>query len=77
MHPLSPDLSSLADADLHKKHGELIKRLHHAHRFGSDVAFQLNMLISDYQSEIQRRNHLIMEEARKNNPNFDGTIDIS
>jgi len=77
MHPLSPDLSNLTDADLHKKHGELIKRLHYAQRFGSGVAFQLSMLISDYQAEIQRRNHLAMEEARKNNPNFDGTIDIS
>jgi hypothetical protein len=77
MHPLSPDLSNLTDADLHKKHGELIKRLHQAHRYGSDVTFQLNMLIGDYQSEIQRRNAVALEEARKNNPNFDGTIDIS
>jgi hypothetical protein len=77
MHPLSPDLSNLTDADLHKKHGELIKRLYQAQRYGSDVAFQLNMLIGDYQSEIQRRNTVALEEARKNNPNFDGTIDIS
>jgi len=77
MHPLSPDLSSLTDADLHKKHGELIKRLYQAQRYGSDVAGQLSMLVGDYQLEIQRRNDLIMAEARKNNPNFDGTIDIS
>jgi hypothetical protein len=77
MHPLSPDLSNLSDAELHKKHGELIKRLYQAQRYGSDVAFQLNMLMGDYQAEIQRRNAAVMEEARKNNPNFDGTIDIS
>jgi hypothetical protein len=77
MHPLSPDLSSVTDAELHKKHGELIKRLHQAQRYGSDVAFQLSMLMGDYQAEIQRRNAVVMEEARKNNPNFDGTIDIS
>jgi hypothetical protein len=77
MHPLAPDLQNSTDADLHKKHGELIKRLHQAQRYGSNVAAQLNMLIGDYQAEIQRRNAVAMEEARKNNPNFDGTIDIS
>jgi hypothetical protein len=35
------------------------------------------MLLADYQEEQQRRNRVMMEELAKNNPKFDGTIDIS
>ncbi|MCX7594199.1 MAG: hypothetical protein N2235_10625 [Fischerella sp.] len=66
MHPLCPDLSSLSDEELHKKHGELMQRLSFAYgQGGTDMYQQLSMLISDYRAEIQRRNQKHLEEMQK------------
>ena len=78
MHPLGSDLSKLTDHELQEKHSELIKKLSQSHRLGyGSMVGQLNMLLADYQEEQQRRNRVMMEELAKNNPKFDGTIDIS
>lgn len=77
MHPLSPDLSGLSDADLHKKHGELVQRLSQAHRIGPySIIGQLQMVLEDYSSEIQRRNQKIMDDMMKKGKGMDGIIDI-
>lgn len=79
MHPLSPDLSALTDADLHKKHGELVQRLSQAYRSGPyGVIGQLQMLLDDYNTEIRRRNDKAMEEMMKKSQGkgMSGIIDI-
>jgi len=56
MHPLTPDLTALTDAELQKKHSELVSRLTQAYRFGNAAMVnQLQMLIDDYASENGRR----------------------
>ena len=49
MHPLTPDLSSLSDAELTKKHNELTTKLTQAYRFGNgQLLYQLQMVLEDY-----------------------------
>jgi hypothetical protein len=77
MHPLSPDLTQLSDAELHKKHGELVQRLGQAYRIGPfNIIGQLQMMLNDYNSEIQRRNQKIMDDMMKKGKGMDGIIDI-
>ena len=77
MHPLSTDLSQLSDADLHKKQGELVKKLTQAYRIGpAGIIYQLQMILEDYNMEIQRRNQKILDDMAKKNKGFDGIIDI-
>jgi hypothetical protein len=78
MHPLGSDLSKLTDHELQEKHSDLVKKLSQSYRLGyGSMVGQLNMMLADYQEEQQRRNRVMMEELAKNNPKFDGTIDIS
>jgi len=66
MHPLTNDLTKLTEDELNKKFSELSKRFNQAYRFGpASVSPQLQMLRQDYQSEMQRRGALAMEEMRK------------
>jgi hypothetical protein len=78
MHPLGSDLTALSDDELHKKYGELQKRFNQAYRFGPhEVIPQIQMLMQDYQYEIQVRNQKQMEEMNKNSKGPKGIIDIS
>jgi len=66
MHPLVSNLSELKEEELNQKFGELMKRFNQASRFGPAGAVpQLQMLINDYQAEMQRRGAVAMEEMRK------------
>ena len=79
MHPLSPDLTELSDADLHKKHGELVQRLTQAHRIGPyGIIGQLQLVLSDYASEINRRNAKAMVDMlnQSKGKGMGGIIDI-
>lgn len=77
MHPLGPNLTELTDAELHKKHGELIARLNQAYRIGPhSVIGQLQMLLDDYNVEIQRRNQKVLAELNKKGKDLDGLINI-
>ena len=77
MHPLMSDLTSLSDADLHKKHGELVTKLNQAYRIGPfGIIGQLQMVLNDYQAEIQRRNAKMMEDMAKKGRDLGGIIDI-
>lgn len=82
MHPFSPDFSTMNDDELNKKFGDLQKRYMQCWRFGPmDLVPQLQMLMDDYQAEIQRRNAKIMEDmqrkAEAKGKGFGGHIDIS
>lgn len=76
-HPLTPDLSKLSMDELNQKYGDLMKRITVAYRMGqTDAIYQLQLLIEDYQSEINERNRKLIEEMEKNSKNFKGIIDI-
>lgn len=77
MHPLAPNLTELTDDVLHKNRGDLQNRLMFAYRMGhGDIVSQIQMLMADYDVEIQRRNQKMLEDLQKNNPNFKDKIDI-
>lgn len=77
MHPLSQNLTELTDAELHKKHGELIQRLTQAYRIGPrSIVGQIQMLLEDYNAEIQQRNQKQLEEMMKKSKGMSGIIDI-
>ena len=77
MHPLAPDLSKLTDDEVHNKRAELQNRMTFAYRMGhGDIIGQIQMLLMDYDMEIQRRNQKMLDDMQKNNPNFKDKIDI-
>lgn len=77
MHPLTPDLSKLSAEELNTKHGELLKRIAWAYKMGnSDMVYQLQLLLEDYQRELSDRNRRALEEMEKNSKNFKNLIDI-
>lgn len=82
MHPLLPDLSVFSDDELYKKYDELGKRFAQASRFGPySIIPQLQTLMQDYQSEINRRQQKLIrdmeERANKDGKGFKSIIDIS
>lgn len=77
MHPLSPDLSQQSDAELQKKHSELMTKLNSAYRMNSgQLVYQLQMILDDYTQEINCRQQKQLEEILKKNDKFDKIIDI-
>lgn len=77
MHPLAPNLTEMPDAELQKKHSELVARLTHAYRYGqTQMVQQLQMIMEDYQNEISRRQRKILDDALNKNDKFSGIIDI-
>jgi hypothetical protein len=77
MHPLAPDLSGISDDELHKKRAELQNRMVFAYRMGQgDIIGQIQLLLGDYDMEIQKRNQKMLDDMNRNNPNFKDKIDI-
>lgn len=77
MHPLTPDLTQLSDEELHKKLGELTQRLTQSYRQGSyPIVGQLHMLLDDFQTEVNRRQQIALDELAAKTNKFDGIIDI-
>lgn len=78
MHPLfNENLKDLSDDALHKKHGELLKRINQAGRLGYvDVIHQLQLINENFKNEITRRNLESMEKMRKSDSDFDNYINI-
>lgn len=77
MHPLSPDLTQLTDAELQKKHAELLSRLTQSYKFGNaQMVHQLQMLLDDYNLELNRRQRKIIEDLAGKDNKFSGIIDI-
>ena len=78
MHPLAPDLSKLADDELQQKRGELQNRLMMSYRMGNaDLVMQLQLLLGDYDMELQSRNQRMMDQMSKASKNFGNIINIS
>lgn len=76
-HPLTPDLSKLTMDEVTQKYGELLKRITYAYRIGqADMVQQLQLLLSDYQAELDLRNQKQLEEMQKTSKNFKNIIDI-
>ena len=78
MHPLSPDLSKLTDDELQQKRGELQNRLMMSYRIGNaDLVMQVQLLLGDYDIELQTRNQKMMDQMSKASKNFGNIINIS
>jgi len=76
-HPLAPQLSGLSMEELTKKYNELTAKLNQAYRMGPhSVIPQMQMLLEDYQQEMQTRQRAQLEEMEKNSKNFKNIIDI-
>ena len=76
-HPLTPDLSKLSIDELTKKHSDLLSRITYAYRIGqADMVAQLQMLMEDYQNELNDRNRKQLAEMEKASKNFKNIIDI-
>ena len=66
MHPLTNDLSTLSDEELHSKRSDLNTRLGFAYRMGhGDMVNQLQLVLGDYAMEVERRNQKMLEQAQK------------
>ena len=77
MHPLAPKLSELSMEELVKKYNELNSKLNQAYRQGPfGIIPQMQMLLEDYQLELQNRQQKQLEEMEKNSKNFKNIIDI-
>jgi len=77
LHPLLGDLSEMSDALVHEKYNEIMKRINQASRLGYGGAIgQLQLLLSDYQAEINRRNEKMMAAIAEKNPEFKNIIDV-
>lgn len=77
MHPLSPDLTSMSDDELHTKLSDLQNRAMTAYQTGNgDLVQQVNLLINDYQMEIEARNQRMMDKLQQKNKNFGNIINI-
>jgi hypothetical protein len=77
MHPLTPDLSGLSDDELHKKRAELSNRMQFAYRMGhGDMIGQIQLVMGDYDMEVQRRNQKMLDDLEKNSKTFKDKIDI-
>jgi hypothetical protein len=78
MHPLAPDLTNLTEDELHKKRAELQNRLMFSYRTGNaDLVGQIQLLLQDYDVEIQVRNQKMLEQMSKASKNFGNIINIS
>ncbi len=78
MHPLSTDLSKLTDDELQQKRGELQNRLMMSYRMGNaDLVMQVQLLLGDYDIELQTRNQKMMDQMSKASKNFGNIINIS
>ena len=76
-HPLAPQLSGLTMEELTKKYNELLSKLNQAYRMGPHgIIPQMQMLLEDYQTELQNRHRAQLEELEKNSKNFKNIIDI-
>lgn len=76
-HPLTPDLSKMSMDELTKKLSELQSRMMYAYRIGqADMVGQLQLLLQDYQEEMNNRNRKALEEMESKSKQFKNIIDI-
>jgi predicted transcriptional regulator of viral defense system len=77
MHPFTPNLAEVSDAELQKNHSEIMKKINMAYRMGNaSLIDQLQMILDDYTSELNRRQQKQLEEILSKNNKFSNIIDI-
>lgn len=77
MHPLVGNLEELSNEDLHKKYNELIAKYNQAFRIGpTSIIPQIQMMLENYRTEMDKRNRKVLEEMEEKNDKFKGIIDI-
>lgn len=77
MHPLTPDLSNLSDAELQKKYNEITSKLGMAYKMGNyALTSQLQMIAEDYGIELQMRQQKLMDDLVKKDNKFKDIIEI-
>lgn len=77
MHPMTGSLSELTTDELYAKYNELQRKINASYRLGySSALIQLQMLMDDYQAEINRRHEKAMEEMQNRSKEFKNIIDI-
>ena len=77
MHPLTPDLSNLNDAELQKKYQEITSKLGMAYKMGNHALIsQLQMIAEDYGFELQARQQKLMDDMLKKDTKFKDIIEI-
>lgn len=78
MHPLFDiNLTELDDDALHRRQGEILKRITQANRLGYvDAVVQMQMILTLFNDEIVRRNAEKLEKMRQNGSDLDSYINI-
>jgi hypothetical protein len=77
MHPLTENLAQMTTDELTKKQSDLLNKITMAYRWGKpEMVQQLQMILDDYQQEINVRNQKQLEEMQKNSKGFKNIIDI-
>ncbi|CAB4130227.1 hypothetical protein UFOVP116_333 [uncultured Caudovirales phage] len=79
MHPLTPNLQELTDAELQAKVFELAKKLRTANNLGNYYLLsQVQLMYNDYLEENKRRDQAKLQSAiDSSGKNFDGIININ
>ncbi len=68
MHPLAPNLTELKDDELYSKLQDLNNKMNQAYRFGNHALLtQIQMLINDYQTEVNNRRRAQLENKDTKN----------
>ena len=77
MHPLTPDLSKLSMEEVMAKHSDLLKKITMAYRWGNaDLVNQLQMVMEDYQSELNERNRRLGNSAGRSITTGSGFVGV-
>lgn len=77
MHPLANDISGLSADDLEKKRAQLNDNLFRAYRHGDhNLVHQVQLLLDDYNQEIDRRHRELLEKTSKDGKSFADKINV-
>ncbi len=80
MHPLSPNLHEMSDADLNDRIKSLNTKLVQAYQSSPGVVNQIRMMLDDFTEERMRRDkeqlNKLMKQSTDKGDNWDDIIDI-
>jgi len=80
MHPLSPNLHEMSDADLNEKIKSLNTKLIQAYRSSPGVVNQIRMMLDDFTEERMRRDKeqlkKLLDQSKDKGNDWDDIIDI-
>jgi hypothetical protein len=80
MHPLSPNLHEMSDADLNEKIKSLNTKLVQAYQSSPGVVNQIRMMLDDFTEERMRRDKeqlkKLLDQSKDKGDDWDDIIDI-